>query len=368
MSGQTRKLPDQLVKHYLLAISLVLLSYLLFNSLDAYHINGEQFLMNPDFSDDLAGWKVGGKTGLLQVSDGIVEINHQSKPQSTRLYQCWMRSDFPDYLLMAIDASSDGLLVGPKKWHGARVGVTGYLADGGKNYKLSSRLFSSKGNLPWEHYQEGVEISAEFERVCFSISFFKSMGEFQFKNPSLYPAIENPTFFILKNLLMLVWCLFSVWWLILLVQHYRSRPQWSYLMAIFMVIGVGVLAPIELKSALEKGLFYYVPELHTRDMLAAIGLSFDISPKYFPVVLDVSKFGHFVGFFLLSGILFSERAKPVRFLLPGLFLAALGTELLQYFVPGRSPRLSDVTVDSIGIFAGWFFVRFFFWRRQSALA
>ncbi|MES9942785.1 MAG: VanZ family protein [Candidatus Thiodiazotropha sp. 6PLUC2] len=365
MLGQTGKLPHLLVKHYLLAISLALLSYLLFNSVDDYLITGEEILTNPGFTDELTGWKIGGKRELIQVIDGVVEINHQSKTQSSRLYQCWMRSVFPGGLVMAIDARTEGLEIGPKAWHGARAGVTGYLADGGKNYELSSRLFNSQGDLPWNHYHAAVEISSEFEQVCFSISLFKTAGQLQFKTPSLYPAASNPTYTTVKNLLLLVWTTLSVWWLILLIQHYRGRPQWGYLVAMIILIGVGVLAPIELKRALEQTLFSSVPDLYTKDMLSAMGLSFNISPTYFPVIWDVSKFGHLVGFFLLSGVLFSERAKPVWLLLPGLLLAAFATELMQYFVPGRSPRFSDVIVDGIGIIAGLLLVRLFVSKRHS---
>lgn len=65
---------------------------------------------------------------------------------------------------------------------------------------------------------------------------------------------------------------------------------------------------------------------------------------------------------LVHLILFLPLGAAVRLALPGwgagrmvlaLTLLGIGTELAQFLVPGRHPRLSDVLVDVVAGLAGW---------------
>jgi hypothetical protein len=366
MSGQTGKLSQRLRHHYLIAISLSLLSYLFFTSMEAYEVVGEQILRNPQFSDDFRGWKISGKGDLIQVNGDVAEISNQTLKRSSSISQCWAHDAFPQAVIAGIDARSEGLALGQKSWHGARVGLVGFTATGKGRYQLSSRLVRLRDNQPWERYLVGLNVSHEFERVCFVIALYGSKGLFQVKKPLLYPARVNPGYQLGRNLLLVLWSGMGLYWLVLLGHYYKRRPQWGYLIAVISVLAVGILMPNELRITLEEGLFTFIPGFHMREILDPIGVSFDISPNLFPLYWGISKYSHLLGFFLLSGILFSEPKKAAWHLLPGLFLAAVITELLQYFVPGRSPRISDIVVDGMGIVAGWWLVRLYLWRRQAA--
>lgn len=351
--------------HYLLAISLSILSYLFFTLVDRYSIDGEQLLNNPDFSNQMDGWKIGGKRGLVEGSEGTVKITHDSSTQSNSLSQCWPRSGFPDLVLVGIEAKSVGLVTGPKSWHEARAGFVGHLPDGRKNYRLSSRVLSLKEDSPWKRYQVGLKISPKFERVCFVVALFQTEGQFQIKNPSIYPAAERFGSSIVSMLLLSLWPIIGIWWLVLLVKHYRKRPQLGYLLVMLLLMAIGILMPPELKTVLERALFSQIPDILTKDILSALGIPLDRLPAFVPAYWSASKLGHLLGFALLSMILFSDRDKPVWILLAGLVLATLVTELLQYFVPGRSPRIGDAIIDFIGIVIGLSLIRFSFWIRQS---
>ncbi|MCG7900333.1 MAG: VanZ family protein [Candidatus Thiodiazotropha weberae] len=359
------KYPQSLSVHYLIAISLALLSYLFFASVDAYVVDGEQLLVNPDFSHHLAGWRISGDQDLLQVADGTVEIRHDALSQSNTLSQCWDRERFPDRILVGITASTADLVPGVKPWHLAKAGLIGQFPDGSKDYRLSSRLVLLKQDVGWNSYRTGIEIDKSLERICLSIGLLGSKGSFRFKHPLLYPAAIPPTYSLIKNLLLAVWAAVGVIWLIGLVRHYRQRTQMGFMLAMLVAISVGIMMPAELKSEVENWLSLYLPEFTTKQLLTTLGVPYQLPADMLPQRWDVSKFGHLLGFFLLSLILFSEKEKSVWMLLPGLVIAAVVTEIMQHYVPGRTPRLSDVMVDLIGIVAGWWLIRGYFKLHQA---
>jgi hypothetical protein len=366
MLGHAGKSSLRLWHHYLIAICLSLLSYFFFTSMEVYEVVGEQLLRNPLFSDDFRGWKVRGNGGPIHVSEGIAKINHQSLGQASSISQCWASGEFSQEVMAGIDAKSEGLELGSKSWHEARVGLVGFTAGGKSRYQLGNRVVRLRDNQPWERYLVGLNVPYKFERVCFVIALYGSKGVFQVKNPLLYPARVQPGYQLGRNLLLVLWSGIGLYWLVLLGLYYKKRPQGGYLVAVILVLAAGILMPNELRIELDEGLFKFIPGIHLQEILGSLGVSADISPSLFPLYWGVSKYAHLLGFLLLSGILFSDPKKAAWHLLPGLFLAAVITELLQYFVPGRSPRISDIIVDGTGIFFGWWLVRLYLWQRQAA--
>jgi hypothetical protein len=97
-------------------------------------------------------------------------------------------------------------------------------------------------------------------------------------------------------------------------------------------------------------------EHHLLPLLSLIGLHFEVAKTLadpghwalWPSQWDLSKFAHLTGFALLSTILFSDRRINVTQGFSALLLLAMATELLQFFVPERIPRLCDGIVDAAG--------------------
>ncbi|MEJ2619512.1 MAG: VanZ family protein [Candidatus Thiodiazotropha sp.] len=292
-------------------------------------------------------------------------MRHDSVSQSNSLSQCWDREKFPDRILCSIDASTDDIVLGEKPWYRAKGGLIGYLADGKRDYGLANKLLKIKTDEPWKSYQAGLEIDASLKRICLSIGLYGSKGIFQFSNPALYPARISPIYSPLKSLLLIVWFVACLYWLTLLIKHYRHKKQITFLMIMLMTLAAGILMPAGFKSLLEGSILSYIPEFKTSEILKALGVSVQFSPDILPKYWDVSKFGHLLGFFLLSMVLFSEKQKSLWRLLSGLVLAALASEILQFYVPGRSPRVSDAIVDLMGIIAGWWLIRGYFRLRHT---
>ena len=85
-------------------------------------------------------------------------------------------------------------------------------------------------------------------------------------------------------------------------------------------------------------------------LVAALGIFSDASGP--ELSRTVQKSGHFVAFFALTSALWWWRRR-LAIGVPSIVLLgiaiAIGTEALQLYVDGRSPRLTDVVIDVVGI-------------------
>jgi hypothetical protein len=352
--------------HYFILICLCFVTHMFAVLVEPYVAEGEQILHNPDFKDDMDAWQITGPKALVRASDGVVEINHQSRKQSSSISQCFQRTELGDQMLVGIEAKVSNLTIGNKPWLDARIGMVLYTFQGEELYHLSHELLQRKADAPWGSYKQEISLPRAVEKVCFRISLYGSKGVFQVTNPTLYKARATMGFQLGRGMLMVAWLGFGLYWLKLLVQHYRLRPQGRYLVAAILVMVLGILLPSDWKFSLQWWLFSLLPALKPEFDIYQPDITQWFFYSWLPLHWDLSKFSHLVGYFVLSSILFSERAKSAWILLSALLLAAISSEVLQYFVPGRTPRISDVVVDSLGIIIGWWVGRFYLWCCSNA--
>jgi len=142
----------------------------------------------------------------------------------------------------------------------------------------------------------------------------------------------------------------------------------------------------EVKVWIAAGLWMAVIALESSDLLSAEHTSRILYPiLHFLFNLDrphfrvwhhyIRKIGHFVGYFILSLLLF--RAWKATLRLPSLwamrwaaiafFMSALVAsldELHQTFLPSRTGAFRDVLLDSTGALTAQFLI-FLYWQRKS---
>jgi hypothetical protein len=329
-----------------------LLDLLAFAWLTPYDTLAPQLLENPDFSQGLQGWKLEGEAGSLHVGDGTLTIYHGTASDSTSLLQCHPAALLPERLLLSARGSSRGVVRGEKSWHEARVDLVGYDTQGEGNYRVSTRLLGMDGDQPWREARRVYENSGDYQRICVEISLYGASGQFQVQALSLYRAQPNTTYRTVSLLLLTGWGLLGLWLGKALFSYYRHQPQGRYLLIVFTLLLVGILMPQMLRTSLEVQILSMLSHLGitlTPTDTLHHGSVFDLWPQRW----DLSKLSHLFGFTLLSGLIFSERRAAFVERFFGLLLLAVATELLQFYVPDRTPRLSDVVVDSLGILLGW---------------
>ena len=139
-------------------------------------------------------------------------------------------------------------------------------------------------------------------------------------------------------LLLVGWAVLLIW---LLLPACRGAPAWKLLGSVLVGLAVVVLG-----TGVSRAVIVPLME----PLVAALGLFSDASGP--ELSRTVQKSGHFVAFFALTSALWWWR-RPLAIGVPSIVLLgiaiAIGTEALQLYVDGRSPRLTDVVIDVVGI-------------------
>ncbi len=348
----TRMLPAVVLRHYLLALGLSALTWLFFTLMPSYVPGDDQMLVDPGFSQDLASWQVGGTGKGVRVDEGVLTLSNASPRSSSSVFQCFNRRDFPDQAMLFIEARTEPLILGEKPWSEARVGLLLKDTQGKIKYQLSNRLVRLKQAQPWIRYATTLPIPHDLEQVCFKVSLISTQGVFQVKNPSLYRARMQPSFRIGWWILLLVWgaCLWN--WSRNLLGLYPVSRQGILIWVMVGLMAFGILMSNQTKMELLQLLGPWLPEDHEYQGIVS-GAWAEWLPMFTPGYWDISKFSHLFGFLLLSVILLRRPRVSTAVLVIGMLVATVCSEALQFFSSGRSPRVSDLMVDSLGILTGW---------------
>ena len=329
-----------------------LLDLLAFSQLAPYDPVGAQLLANPHFTHGLQGWRLEGDAQRVQVRDGLLRIDHAAVSHTTSLSQCYLAKGLPGQLLLSAKAASHGVVRGRKSWHEARIDLVGYDAQGEGDYRVRTRLIGLDGDQTWVKSQRVYRNVSDYRKICVEVSLYGATGAFQVRELSLHQARENPSYRWVSLSLLGGWVVLGLWLLKALYEYYRGGPWGPYLLSLFALLLIGVLMPQALRSGLEQqilSLSSHLGLVFAPGSTLHHGAGLDLWPQRW----DLSKIAHLVGFTLLAGLLFWERRTGTTERLFGLLLLAMATELLQFYVPDRTPRVSDLMVDALGILVGW---------------
>jgi hypothetical protein len=335
------------LRYPLVVLGYCLLNLLFFNMVQPYRSLGGELLVNQDFSRNLVDWRVEGDAGALTHDKGVVSINHASA-DSTTLAQCWPRSALPQPLLLSAEGRSERVVRGSKSWHEARIDLVGYDAQGRGEYQVGTKLLNLAGDHPWQAAQALYRLPPTAQRVCLEISLYAASGRFQVRHLSLTRGTESSPVLIGRLLLLSGWLLLALLLGLRFYRHYRGRSLGRWLLLVGLLLLAGVLMPHELRQQMEEGII---------TLLTGLGMQFSQADRLsdgsvwvlWPEHWNLSKLAHLLGFVLLALLLSADRALTPGRRLTALLLLAVVSETLQFFVPLRTPRLSDLTVDTLGI-------------------
>ena len=346
-------------RHHWVLLLYCLVDLCAFAYLPSYDVIGPELLVNPGFQGGLRGWKLQGDLHRVGLRDRVLKIDHGTEPALTVLSQCQAARRLPSRLALAAEAKCRGVVRGKAVWHEARIELVGYDSRDEGDYGVTTRLLGLQGEEVWAGEAQVYRNTPKYRRVCVEISLYRAPGEFWVKGLSLRQARESGLYRWVSLSLLGGWVVLGVWLAQGLFKHYRGRPLAGYLLVLFGALLMGILMPQELRSGLERQILSWLAHLGLsiapEERFSQVG-NFDLWPRYW----DLSKFSHLLGFTLLAGLLSFDPRDTRAARLFGLLLLAVATELLQFYVPERTPRLSDVMVDSLGISLGWILGRLWY--------
>jgi hypothetical protein len=312
------------------------------------------------------GWNVQRGGEWISLDDGVLTIDHPQK-RSTVLTQCLSIKELKMPLLLLAEGRSLGVVRGRKPWHEARVGLVGYDAKGEGLYQVRTRLFGLEGDQPWHRTQGLFTLPEVAQQACLEISLYAVPGRFQVRQLSLTGGAVPILYQVGRYLLLAGWLVLALWLTRPLYRHYRNRRLGSLLLMMTLVLLAGVLMPHEIRQQFEEVLLR---------VLTGMGLPFtpnglqglESGWALWPAQWDLSKYSHLLGFSLLAAVLSADRQVRMAVRLIALLLLALTTEILQFFVQLRTPRLSDLMIDAMGIAIGMGLAALIYWIQYRSIA
>ena len=347
-----------------MVLAYCLINVLFFLTVPPYAKVGAELLSNVDFSQELQGWQLEGRPENISLSAGVATLSHAAR-ESSVLSQCWDPQALPWPLLLSAEGSSRGVVRGDEPWHESRIDLVGYDDKGQGNYQVRTRLFALEGDQPWVVQSALFQMPAGSVRVCLEIAHYAVPGEFQVRHLSLTQGEDRLTFQLGRWLLIAGWTVLA---LVIAGPLYRYLEKLRYrksLVFFVVLVFAGVLIPNDLRQQIEDVLL---------QLLTAAGLPLEAtgqttfqSPwEFWPASWGLSKYAHLLGFALLGAVLASDRQSRLSLSVSGLLLLAVVTEVMQFFVSLRTPRLSDLVIDGLGILIGMLLMWLVLWMVNRA--
>lgn len=336
---------------YLFILMLCIIS-LIVSQLPRYRAAGNELLKNTDFSQSLNGWIVHGDNKSLVTNRDGLGIHHDISSRHSELRQCFKSQSLPQHTVLQARLRTEQVKSGPEIWNLAKVSLVGYDDQKEALYQFPTVLVGLEGNQGWEHYEKVFPTQQVAAETCVIIALYTSPGHFYVSDISLKGAKSQTKVEYGRQVLLAVWIIVLSWIVISLVRNHQWSFRDSILLLLVFAIAVGVLLPVEIKRSIELEVQSVLIALGFSPLLSWEGEKTDLLSLW-PKQMDISKFGHLIGFSLLSTVFFSERDTRMNIVFAGLVLLALASETLQIFVIGRTPRLADFSVDIAGILLGW---------------
>lgn len=328
--------------------------------IERYQDNSQQLLFNPIFSEDLKGWQLRGENGLDIIADnGAVTLESQDKGRQVEVFQELTVPDGEDRFRFAADLQLADVVAGEKSWNKARLLFLQYI-DGKPDYTLRHVVSSLTGTRGWKTYSEVFRIAKNCRVVKVGIQLNQSSGKLSIRNPVVFRVKDNPLYILTKWLIMFLWLIFYL----CLFQPYRQGAT-TKLLKIFLgltvvVLIVGITLPGRIKNDLRNDLLREIKSCVVPVEQVVVKMHVvDVSSLKI-LKMDITHLAHFILFSFLAFLLILGNPKSsVPLVLTYLALIACSTELMQFYIEGRLPRVQDFMIDMAGggmVVWGWYLI------------
>lgn len=339
------KIKKNAVFKWSILILLVLLSLATLFALkyvDRFYDEKEQLLSDPNFLEGENHWAQAQPLGIVYSGKQLTITT--TPGASNRVYQN-VSVETPAYIRFSFDGSAKDIVAGKKDW--ARASGT-IIYRNKKGDRIGSRMIATlDGSSLMKTYSHTELLREHIGSVDISFRLLDSHGTFNVRNPVFSVLQEYPFYLNLKTTIVVFWVLaFAL--LAFLALRVLSWLQVSVLVLLVVGILVGALMPEFLMSSINLKLANALPDSLLSAVRRILTGVYGIEKLAGPGA-EVSKLGHFLAFSFIGWMVgfVSDRVGLVYgAACIGVF--ALLSEALQFLVGGRTPSVSDLSIDISG--------------------
>ncbi|WP_297324330.1 VanZ family protein [Nitrosomonas sp.] len=249
-------------------------------------------------------------------------------------------------LMFSAEVKCDNVVPGKKPWSLARLILV--QNDGEEDrWDLPLIVTSLTGTHDWKSYHNFFYMTPETQSVRVIAELNQSTGSLQVRNMQLYPVSETQAYLWIRNIILISW---GAFFLLLvgscLFADKRSTLARILLASAFISIVIGTSLPGYMKDSVSH----------------QVETQIDAESPAFKTIIpwDLSKVWHVCFFFLLGLILgLMLKKQPVVQITVVILMMAGGTEIVQLYIDGRTPLVTDFFIDSAGGMVGILLIRLF---------
>ncbi len=249
-------------------------------------------------------------------------------------------------LKLSADMKCENIEPGKKSWNRARFLLIQH--DGKRSrWDMPHQVASLTGTREWKRYSQSFFIGPKTETIQMTAQLSRCTGSFQLKNIHLYTVKQTELYNWIKKIILILWSFFAIFLLgSLFFQDTKKIVLQIMLLLAFAAIIIGTTMPADMKAHVTKEVEDQVHKVH--DLHNNIHKTSGNKSKK-ALSWDISKVGHFL-FFAIFGLVLSIllRHKPTILPMLHIVLLAGGTEIVQFYIDGRSPMFLDFIIDSAG--------------------
>ncbi len=238
-------------------------------------------------------------------------------------------------LLVSAEVKCTNVVAGEKPWNLARVILA--QNDGERDrWDLPSTVVALTGTTDWKHYRTAFTISPETKKIRLLAQLNQSTGSFQIKNLQVYPVHVNQAYIGARDTILFAW---GAFFLLLAGSCLFIRGKTIFFRVLLLATFITIVAGISLSGDLKN------------QVSDEVKIQIDAESESFKNAIpwDLSKVWHFCFFFLFGLVLCLMMTKDPAIQAAAIILMlAGGTELVQLYIDGRSPLITDFFIDVAG--------------------
>lgn len=304
---------------------------------------GDQLLQNSDFSQEFSSWKLSNSSiGKVEIGNSKVMLAIDKPGNSIYLDQSLKTDELGKAVILGASVKSENIIAGPKGWNKGRIVLVQYI-QGKPRYSLSHVLVALEGTNPWKIYRKVFYIHPLATEIKVVLQLSNCTGELYCKDLSLFRAVVNPVYRVVKWLVLGGWLVFVLLLFgpVLRSVFLRGRLAGGLVVLTLGAILFGTMMPGTLKNDLKHDLVREVRVV----TVAVSGTDLAEIKK----LVDITKVAHFFLFMVLAVLLLRQSPRRGKWQVLGdLLMLAVATELAQLFIEGRSALAADVGIDLAG--------------------
>jgi VanZ family protein len=317
-----------------------------FTLYERYQTVGSELLTDPQFTQGFNHWDKSGR-GIAKLAANTLLLQVDKPGAGVAV-----RQSLPDpgqYRLLRLSGKlkSQNIHPGSRFWQKGRLVLVSF--DKNQHMMPVPHVVADlQGTLPWRLYQANFRIPQQVHEVQIGVQLIGATGTLIVKNLSLQEIKEKNHFSLYRNLGIAVWVFGLIWLSLPWVSQLRFNLPHLLLYTAVGGIFIGALMPVKFKIDVDYEVSTALATL-TRQVDHGAGAAQTRRDD----ATFVSKWGHVLFFALLAFALWWAYPQVNRLsLLFGLLIFASVSEILQLFIDGRLPQVSDFFIDSLGLLGG----------------